>query len=78
MCYGMAALTCETGGKQMVNDPTLERETVGGNEPIGDPAETEPTKREGGDRGVEREDRDVEPLPDELTTEGSPRERTLP
>lgn len=33
----------------MVNDPTLEREEIGGREPMGDPAETEPgtTRREG-------------------------------
>jgi hypothetical protein len=49
----------------MVNDPTLEREEIGGREPMGDPAETDPqTTREGG----------IEEGPDE-TTEGSPQER---
>jgi hypothetical protein len=62
----------------MVNDPTLEREHVGGDDPMGDPAETDPTTREGGDPGVEREDGDIEAMPDETTTEGAPRERTLP
>lgn len=33
----------------MVNDPTLEREKIGGNEEMGDPTETDPgrTRREG-------------------------------
>ena len=62
----------------MVNDPTLEREDIGGNEPMGDPAETDPTTREGGDYGVERDDGDIQAVPDETTTEGTPRERTLP
>jgi hypothetical protein len=38
----------------MVNDPTVERENIGGNQPIGDPAETGPTTTEGGgDESVE-------------------------
>jgi hypothetical protein len=49
----------------MVNDPTLEREEIGGREPMGDPAETDPqTTREGG----------IEEAPDE-GTEGLPQER---
>jgi hypothetical protein len=56
----------------MVNDPTIEREQIGGDEPMGDPAEIGPqTTREGGDYEVEEE-------PDETLTEGTPRERTLP
>ena len=61
----------------MVNDPTLEREDVGGREPMGDPAEIGPqTTREGTDEGGEVD-------PDETLTEGTPttrieRERTAP
>ncbi|HEX3630763.1 MAG TPA: hypothetical protein VHW91_09855 [Candidatus Dormibacteraeota bacterium] len=44
---------------------------------MGDPAETDPTTREGGDYGVEREGGDVQGLPDEGLTEGAPRERTV-
>lgn len=40
----------------MVYDPTIERENVGGSEPMGDPAETDPDQvREGGDQETERE-----------------------
>jgi hypothetical protein len=36
----------------MVNDPSLEREDVGGDEPMGDPAETGTRVGRGGDLGV--------------------------
>ena len=53
----------------MVNDPELEREGVGGREPMGDPAEIDPQ--------TTREDYGVPETPDETTTEGEPRERDL-
>ena len=54
----------------MVNDRELEREEIGGREPMGDPAEVEPVTREGADV-VEPETDD-----DELTEEtGSERLR---
>ena len=59
----------------MTNDPTLEREQIGGNEPMGDPAESDPLAREGGDRDMERED--VETMPDEDLSEGAGRDQTL-
>jgi len=41
----------------MVNDPTLEREEIGGREPMGDPAETDPqTTRERKDEELEAPD----------------------
>jgi len=46
----------------MVNDPTQEREEIGGREPMGDPAEADPQTREGGP---------VPETPDD-TTEGIP------
>src|SRR5207249_7511939 len=49
----------------MVNDPTQEREEIGGREPMGDPAEADPQTREGGP---------VPETPDD-TTEGIPEER---
>ena len=51
----------------MVNDPTREGEDIGGREPMGDPAETDPQITRGG--GGE-----VRETPDE-TTEGLPEER---
>jgi len=49
----------------MIKEPSVEREEIGGREPMGDPAETDPqTMREGG----------VEETPDD-TTEGIPQER---
>lgn len=53
----------------MVNDPELEREGVGGREPMDDPAETDPQ--------TTREDDGVPETPDETITEGEPREREL-
>jgi hypothetical protein len=51
----------------MVNDPTREREDIGGRQPMGDPAETDPQiTREGDD--------EVRETPGE-TTEGLPEER---
>jgi len=51
----------------MVNDPTIEREEIGGREPMGDPAETDPqTTREGG-LG--------DPIDPDQTTEERPEER---
>ena len=58
----------------MVNDPTLEREQVGGNEPMGDPAETDPLTREGGHGDIERGDTEAEP--DEELSEGAGRDQT--
>ncbi|HEY9287812.1 MAG TPA: hypothetical protein VIT43_07300 [Candidatus Dormibacteraeota bacterium] len=55
----------------MVNDPTLERENVGGNEPMGDPAETDPLTRSNPD--IER---DPDAQPDEELSEGAGREQT--
>jgi hypothetical protein len=41
----------------MVKDPSLEREDIGGNEPMTDPAETDPqTTRERKDRELESPD----------------------
>jgi hypothetical protein len=51
----------------MVNDPTQEREEIGGKEPMGDPAETDPQTTREGDGGVPE-------TPDD-TTEGVPEER---
>ena len=53
----------------MVNDPELEREEIGGREPMGDPAEKDPHTQEGVD-----DDADVEP--DETLTEGTPARRS--
>lgn len=55
----------------MVNDPTLEREQVGGNEPMGDPAETDPLTRSNPD--IER---DPDAQPDEELSEGAGRKQT--
>jgi hypothetical protein len=48
----------------MVNDPTREREEIGGREPMGDPVETNPetTRREG---LPENPDEGTEGLPEE-------------
>jgi hypothetical protein len=62
----------------MVNDP--EREDLGGNEPMGDPAETGTRVGGGGDLGVGPEggNTGVEETPeDDTLTEGSPRERNV-
>jgi hypothetical protein len=50
----------------MVNDPALEREEIGGREPMGDPAETDPqTTREGGYGDPKNPDDTTEGLPEE-------------
>jgi hypothetical protein len=50
----------------MVNDPTIEREEIGGREPMGDPAETDPqTTREGGLGDPKDPDQTREGLPEE-------------
>lgn len=64
----------------MTNDPTLEREDIGGDDPMGDPAETGTRVRRGGDYGIDPDGGNVgveEPPDEETLTEGSPRERTL-
>ena len=53
----------------MVNDPELEREGIGGREPMDNPEETDPQ--------TTPEDYGVPETPDETTTEGEPREREL-
>ena len=51
----------------MVNDPTIERENTGGDEPMGDPAETGPgTTRRGGQAVPENPDETTEGRPEEL------------
>src|SRR5256885_17102609 len=57
------------GGSQMVNDPEVEREDIGGREPMGDPAEVNPTTREGGDYG------ETDAPDEETLTEGTTGER---
>jgi len=53
----MNTLIMRPGGEQMVNDPTLEREDVGGREPMDDPAQTDPqTTKERPDRELEAPD----------------------
>ena len=50
----------------MVNDPTPEGEEIGGREPMGDPAETDPhITREGGDDVRETPGESTEDLPEE-------------
>jgi hypothetical protein len=50
----------------MVNDPTLQREEIGGREPMGDPAETDPqTTSEGGYSDPKNPDDTTEELPQE-------------
>ncbi len=45
----------------MVNDPSLEREDIGGDEPVGDPGEGDPRQAKPDDvSGLEREGRESE------------------
>ena len=53
----------------MVNDPEVEREEIGGREPMGDPAEVNPITREGGEYG------ETDTPDEETLTEGTTGER---